>query len=430
MTLPAKQVRATGAAMGINVTSRIRKAMVTLSLLLSLIFTVLIFMLVYVIEDQVFVNQVKLAQKEYTRVVSLGDSNKIKGWQPSTTMMKRIDSLELLPENFPTKLKAQIIQQAGVHEYFDDNNAMFISRLDNFTEKDNQAGFIVYDVSDLLAVRGTKISLFMLIGTVSLLITLAALVMANRLTKSTLAPVVKLSSALKKDDLDEVIIEMANEFSEDEISVLTRELANSLEAVQSAAQREFEFNRGVSHELRSPIQVAQSAVELLHLVSKGDDASAKPIARLQRSIHEMNQVAESFLWLASSKTLDQKDCISVGEFEELITDLADTLPIKTLEFHAESADDCRLPIPRSVITTVMRSLLRNSSVHGDGDKVVVKLGQDRIEVSNAMDKNTNPTSGFGVGLPIVSRLLERFKCRLESKVKRAQFYVLILFPNS
>ena len=95
------------------------------------------------------------------------------------------------------------------------------------------------------------------------MIILVAIFIARLLVNRTLLSAKNLNDKLQHSELDTAIIEFAHEFSEDEIGSLTNELSLALIQVQDAAQQEFEFNRGVSHELHSPIQVGQSATELL-----------------------------------------------------------------------------------------------------------------------------------------------------------------------
>ena len=59
--------------MTISITSRIRNAMVGLTVVLCLFFTGLIFLLVYIIEDEVFLNQIKVEQAAFELVI--GSSN-------------------------------------------------------------------------------------------------------------------------------------------------------------------------------------------------------------------------------------------------------------------------------------------------------------------------------------------------------------------
>lgn len=415
--------------MAINVTSRIRNAMVMLTVVLCALFTGLIFLLVYVIEDQVFVNQVKLAQAQFTKIAEEGDPVHIQNWQPSNPTMQRVLSAEDLPTTLSLKLKAKIIDSAGVHEYFDDDNALFISRIESLPAIEIQTGFIVYDVRDLLAVRGSKLSLFLLISLVSLIITLAAILFARRLTQATLAPVVKLSSALKENDLDEVIIEMAKEFSEDEISVLTRELANSMEAMQETVKREYEFNRGISHELRSPIQVAQSAVELLELTSTENNASAKVVSRLQRSVGEMNEITEAFLWLSSPRNLEEAEYVSVAQIKSLVELLHRNTPTDEIQLCTALANERLLPIPKNVVAVVIRNLVKNAISHGQDKTVLINLNRDEIRITNTVNPAAKQSSSFGVGLPIVGGLLERFDCQIKSEINDTQYKAIVLLPH-
>jgi signal transduction histidine kinase len=399
--------------MAINVTSRVRNAMVGLVLLLCLLFTALIFMLVYVIEDQVFVNQMKIEQLAFERIIADADPQKVRDWQPSNGNIKRIDWPDRLAESLPESAVERVVERRGVHEYFDDDKAMFIASL---TRPNNgESYYLVYDVKDLLVVRNTKFTLFALIGGLTLIIAVIAVIVAQRLTKSTLAPVSRLSRALQNDDLDHVIIELANEFSEDEIGVLTRQLAESLERVRESAEREYQFNRGVSHELRSPIQVAQSATELLQIyVGESDTKISKPIARLQRSVAEMNEIAEAFLWLASDRAVEPDEMCSTTQLHNTLSVVESSFPNHQIVIKQRPSDPFYFPLPSTVLAVVMRSLIRNAAIHGEQSDILVDMQADRISVSNSVSLSSDQHKGFGVGLSIVNRICDRFTCKLST----------------
>ena len=256
--------------------------MVGLTLVLCLLFAILTILLVYIIEDQVFVNRIKAEQQAFERVL-LAQPQSEDEWQPLNTNIKRIDNAKGLPDSLPESTLTTILESQGIHEYFDNDNAMFIASLK--TPRTDTPYYLVYDVSELLAVRKSKSSLFILIGLLTLIISFVAVLLARQLSKATLAPVSRLSQALQGNDVDDVVIKLAKEFSEDEIGVLARELALSLERVKQLAQREYDFNRAVSHELRSPIQIAQSATELLQLLMVEQDSKThKLLSRLQLSL--------------------------------------------------------------------------------------------------------------------------------------------------
>jgi len=165
--------------------------------------------------------------------------------------------------------------------------------------------------------------------------------------------------------------------------VLAHQLAQALEHVRESAQREYEFNRGVSHELRSPIQIAQSATELLQLHAADNDAKiSKPISRLQRSVTEMNEVAEAFLWLASDRKVEPNEMCSVTTLQSTLAAAQSTFPNHQIVVRTHSTEVFHYPIPSTVLSVVLRNLVRNSVVHGEPSPINVELHSDRITVSN------------------------------------------------
>jgi len=406
--------------MAISITSRIRNAMVGLAIALCALFTALIFLLVYVIEDQVFINQLKAEQGAFEKIAAT-DPPASDDWQPANANILRIDNVDDLPSSLPSTMVSRVVASPGIHEYFDDENAMFIAslRLSN----DSSAYYLVYDVKHLLVVQNTKRILFFLIGGLTLVISITAVLVARKLTKSTLAPISRLSGALRDNDLDHVVIDLANDFSGDEVGILTHELAQALERVQKSVQREYEFNRGVSHELRSPIQVAQSATELLqHYASESDTQISKPISRLQRSVAEMNEVVEAFLWLASDRLLEPHDMCAGSALLNTVVDLQFSLPDREIITNVQATESL-YPLPFNVLSMVLRSLVRNAASHGDLSAIGIQLQDDRIVVSNSVDSLSHYNKGFGIGMSIVQRICDRFGCELITLLENENQYV-------
>ncbi|RBP49914.1 sensor histidine kinase [Arenicella xantha] len=399
--------------MAISIRARIRNTLIGLAIVLCLLFSGLIFLLVYVIEDQVFVNQLKTEQAAFERVIASGNAVLIEAWQPTHTHMRRIDAVDLRSSALSEDKLRRVLAKPGVHEYFDNAQAMFIA---HWVRPDTGVPYyLLYDVRELLAVRGSKTTLFALIAGVTVLIMLLAGLVASRLTKSALAPVSRLTGALQNDDLDGVVIQLANEFSQDEIGVLTQELALALESVRKAAQREYEFNRGVSHELRSPIQVARSAAELLQI--HADETAPqidKAVSRLCRSVDEMNEIAEAFLWLASERIVEQSEMCPASALSATLTTLQATFPDQEIVFEVSTLPTFTYPMPRAVLSLVLRSLVRNAMIHGDQAVIAVEINIQGVLVNNAVKSSTLPNRGFGLGLTIVQRICERFECALNT----------------
>jgi len=238
----------------------------------------------------------------------------------------------------------------------------------------------------------------------------------------------KLSCELQQGQLDDVVIELANEFSEDEIGILTHELANALGRVRDSAQREFEFNRGVSHELRSPVQVAQSALELLELHNqKYDNQTGKYVQQLKRSLVEMNEITEAFLRLASDRKPEPGDVISVAELMNTVATVRATYPDLELVTNSSLDPDFSFPLPEKVGAVIVRNLLRNAISHGENKEVVLELTEDSISVINQVSPGTGGEQSFGMGLSIVQRICERFGCEFSVYQNQEHTYQASIF---
>ena len=389
---------------------------------LSLVFGMLIFLLMYVIEDQIFINLLHAEQDHFNQQTSL----QAESWQPENRYMKLVVSKQNLPE----ELQNVVSQKLGIYEFFKDNYAYFIlhgkKQLSNNTQESSY--YITFDVSELLAVRQGKTTLITTVVIFTLLVLLIAIWVAIRLAKKSLAPLKKLTDELQTQDLSELPQGFSKPFVGDEVGILAKQLEEAIKRSQSAAQREFEFNRGVSHELRSPIQVALSSVELLEL-TQPELKDNKATQRLKRSINQMEQISEAFLWLASQRSLEAENTNACIGLEKLITDYLQQYPNKTINLHNQLPEQLQLNIPKPVFIVIFDNLIRNAIQHGSEDEIQIKLNTDSIQIINSQlvdssldsQSSHSKTGGYGVGLMIVERICQRLNWELIMQTNNDSF---------
>ncbi|MEL7449500.1 MAG: HAMP domain-containing sensor histidine kinase [Pseudomonadota bacterium] len=388
-----------------SIAARIRRSLLGLALGATVLLGAFALLLLYVIEDQLFSNQLSV---EKAVLEKLPASERM-GWQPGNRQMQLVWSLDALPPS----VASVVGDRPGVYEHFDSEAAYFILR---GTVTDPPADyFLLYDVSELLAVRQYRPALVIVFVVGVVAVGLLATAVALYLARKTLHPLRRLTQKLESGTGGELPEGFSEEFAGDEVGVLAEALESALQRVQSATTREFEFNRGVSHELRTPIQVAKGAVELLQMDAgrQPDTRSAVYTERLSRAIGQMEDVTEAFLWLASSRTLAAARTNAVAGIEALISNHAEAPGATTVQFDVDAADvDYKVPPP--VFAVVVGNLLRNAAQHSAGGRVHCGLTQQEIVIENTRsdgDEAAEP-EGFGVGLEIVRRICERLDWRL------------------
>lgn len=391
----------------ISVSSRIRNAILGLALGLCLVFGGFMFLIMFIVEDEIFVKQIHAEQNDYEEFLKNRSSkDSQQRWRPTNGNMRMLESISQLqaelPKDLPDEFLSLLLEHSGIYEYFDGQHALFISH----QKYHGKTGFLIYDVSKLLAVRGSKTTLFSLILIITLIAALLSIVIAHTLSKSTLAPIKTLINELQEHGFNSTVINQARQFSTDEIGILTHELALAIESQNTAAKREFEFNRGVSHELRSPIQVAQSTCELLIAMNSENSAMQlnKPLGRLQRATEEMSEIAHTFLILSNKHGINHQGNCQRKQLKDLINNNERDNVIEIIDLVDDSHN---YPMDASMLRIILRHLIRNADTHGIEDSTSIEFNEYKISVNNTIMYDQTSSKGYGIGLNIVKALCER-----------------------
>ncbi len=370
--------------------------MLGLTLVLCLVFTVLAMLMVYVVEDKVFMNLLKHEQQQYLQLSGLERA----AWQPSNRYMRFYRQAADLPAEVFNAIGAE----PGIYEYFDAGKAGFVLR----DQAHDSEYFISFDVSALLAVRSSRYDLWLMIAVVSAVLLVVAVLVAYQLANKSLSPLKQLTQQLQ-DEHEELPQGFAADFYGDEVGVLAQQLEASIAQAKQAAEREFEFNRGVSHELRTPVQIAQNALELIQLEAPAVDRE-QVMQRLQKALFSMQHITAAFLWLASDDSALESSCDGRTVMTQLLSNHQCSHPDRSIE--VSYAQQMRYSAPAPVLTVILDNLLRNALQHSRDGVVHCQFKASSISVSNNLDhRHTQP--GHGLGLGIVRRLCERLYWQLD-----------------
>lgn len=220
---------------------------------------------------------------------------------------------------------------------------------------------------------------------------------------------------------------------DDEVAVLAGALADFTERLDAFVERERNFTRDASHELRSPLTVMAMAVESLRREAELPGRVQVSVDRIDRAVRDMRELVEAFLLLArESDEAFVHERLCVNDLVELELDRVRMTVGDRVD--AELSADGRLwtEAPRQVLASLIGNLIRNAASHGDG-AVTARVGAGEIviedhgqgmnpeELKRAFDPffrgAGSARGGHGVGLTIVQRLSDRFgwPVRIESE---------------
>lgn len=276
---------------------------------------------------------------------------------------------------------------------------------------------------------------------------------AYRLASKAISPILWLAKEVEKFQPDS---EKRPTFSPNELPgrpdrevvALSEALSTLTRRIDEFVERERNFTRDASHELRSPLTVIRIAADMLLSEQDLDHRARNSVMRIKRSATDMEELTEAFLLLARESDRGfAAEPVCVNEIVEFELERAHYLlgdkPVR-VDFQA----DCRLVTQASekVLSVLIGNLIRNAFSYTDEGTVALRVSGKELTIEDSgvgmpgeeVERVFQPffrggaraRGGHGVGLTIVKRLSDRFgwPVRLDSTLGVGT-RVVVEFPD-
>jgi signal transduction histidine kinase len=227
------------------------------------------------------------------------------------------------------------------------------------------------------------------------------------------------------------------DFKYKELNSLAEIVHNSLNTVQDSLQREHEFLRFASHELRTPIAVVRANVELLRKINESEQASVKQnrvIDRIERAGFTMSHLTETLLWLSRGDSIPP--AIQKIQLNELVLQLNEELNYllqgKSVEVKIETSPHL-IELPETACRIVITNLLRNAFQHTQSGVVTITQKEHTVfiesrEIDNNEEVGIHPNElGFGLGLKLTQKLVDQFHWQYQCQLLQTGHIVEVNF---
>lgn len=309
----------------------------------------------------------------------------------------------------------------------------------------------------VLAFDGERVSeLAVFFGIVPLAMVLVAIYLATwlawRFSRRAISPIIGLAGKVAM--LDPATADPASFDAQmlpadvdHEVVVLSGALRELVARAQAFVERERNFTRDASHELRSPITVIRLATDVLQSNRSLDERARVAVDRIRRSAINMEELIETLLLLARESEQGLKTHpVLVNEIVvEEIERARHLLQDKPVTIAIEEEAELRVEASDKVLAVLLGNLIRNACAYTNAGSVVVRILGDRVEVADSgigmspkqMERlfepfergDTGTAVGHGVGLTIVKRLSDRFGWPIDIRSETgAGTSVVIRFP--
>ncbi|WP_318449417.1 HAMP domain-containing sensor histidine kinase [Photobacterium leiognathi subsp. mandapamensis] len=225
-----------------------------------------------------------------------------------------------------------------------------------------------------------------------------------------------------------------NEFSIDTQYKETREIEQALldskREIANYFQREKEFSRFASHELRTPIMIIQGSADLLDKVPNQPNVAKKAIKRLHQASDEMKILTETFLLLGKHEIEPHHlvTCHLADELEKQLQIMSPLFAKQDTHYQLSISNPCTVTAPLSFITIIINNLIKNAFSYSVGD-IMIELNEDTLKIVNRHDGNETYNQGYGCGLVIVQRICERMHWPFNISNDYVNFNVKVEFSS-
>jgi signal transduction histidine kinase len=324
-------------------------------------------------------------------------------------------------ETAPAELRAMSL---GYHDWMNDGLEFVV----NVTERDGRRLYLVFDrtnVSRLAAYYG-----LVPLAAVLLVLYVSTWLGFRRLRRA-VSPMIALARKVRELEASPANIELVQSLqvpqdADEEVRELTDALLRYSQRLAHFLERERQFTRDASHELRSPLTVIRMAVSILLEAPDLSESKRRTAQRIQRAAHDMEELTNAFLMLArESETGLPVEAICLNDLIAEEVERAKLLAAdKPVTAEVRSTHRVFVEAPEKVLSILLGNLLRNAFSYTDAGEVVVEITERSVRIRDtgvgmAAEKiedmfrpfvrgEGNRRVGHGVGLTIVRRLSERF----------------------
>lgn len=227
-----------------------------------------------------------------------------------------------------------------------------------------------------------------------------------------------------------------------EIAQLHMGLHGLISRISDYNQRERNFTRDASHELRSPLTVIKMSIDMLADEESLSEFGMRSVRRIQRATRELETVVDALLILAreADTGMDRERFVVNDVLVHELDAARMLLAGRPIELELEEPARFALEGSRRVFSVLCWQLIRNACQQTEQGRVVITVLPGAVTVSN--HSSPNPAAGMehplrvfgadrhGFELAIAQRISDRFAWPLELQTKPGQENVArIRFPH-
>lgn len=280
---------------------------------------------------------------------------------------------------------------------------------------------------------------FLIVSINAVVVLLVVLLLARRLSGAVLKPVSDLAAMAAAVDEQQSVRDFPVAQQPNEIGDVARTLQQSMQRLHDYHERESQFLRQASHELRTPIAVISSSLDVLNQRrASGNTDINRPIADIKRSAGAMRDIVEALLWLARSETESpgKSATIPAQQIVSLLEDHRYLLANKPVTVTSQDAEEAVIDIEQPYFRIVLSNLIRNAFEHTEEGSIEIACTRRKFVIKNPLqnagsrDEKGQLSAGFGIGMTVIEAISEKLGWTLSVSAQCGDIIIELDFQSA
>jgi len=249
------------------------------------------------------------------------------------------------------------------------------------------------------------------------------------LLNKTLAPFYRVGDWVENLTLENVD-QAPPDFEFYELTAIAHQQKKALLRLSSLLDKEQDFLRHASHELRTPIAVVKSNSELLTRVLAMESKQNKgqqSLARISRAALNMQHTTETLLWLSHEQSAEKgnQQTLVLAEIDlnlmikNLVEDNQYLLQSKKVQVLLKLSP-CHIKVYETPCRLVLNNLIRNAFQYTAEGVVHIECSEGKVIVEN-INKSEGDLDhrgadyGYGLGLRLVDKIVNKMEWKYKNQ---------------
>lgn len=272
-------------------------------------------------------------------------------------------------------------------------------------------------------------------------------VLTSLMVKKAMNPLSIFHQKIKNINENNLDTRIESKSNKNEIDLIANEFNFMMDRIEISYQKQKEFTAHASHELRTPLSRITSQIENTITDSTTSDIGKSFLKTILTDVNQLTELINSLLILSKIDNKNHENH-EVHRMDEILFSAIESLnksfPDFVILFEMEENDnlDTALEINgnKNLLEIALSNVLKNACVYSDNKQAKVKISTENdhliISISNTGNTlseneqknlfqpfmrgaNSKGTTGFGLGLRIVNRILTLHAAKIKYSIPEA-----------